>query len=74
MCKIKSDVPIPNIKRGRKAKYPLRQLDVGDSFSVSLDGKKLTHIRGAIFGYAGKLGIKITSQVQENTLTIWRVK
>ncbi len=74
MYKINSKKPIPTIRRGRKAIYPVRELEIGESFCVNVIGKRLECVRGAIYAFAGRIGIKVTTSVDNGVLTVWRAK
>jgi hypothetical protein len=79
MFKIESNVPVPVIKKGRRkktlpgrdAKYPFREMDVGQSFFVPGDPEQLGK---AVLGCARRVeGAKFRMQIVTG-IRIWRVE
>jgi len=71
MIKIEKGIPIPKDVRGRKSKYPIEKLEVGDSFHV----ESIT--RQSLFSSCRKyvnMGWKFTTRKTGNGIRIWRVK
>lgn len=66
MVKLEKNVPIPP-RRGREAKYPWRQMKVGDSFVAP------AAIRGCFYASAKRFGYKIRVAVEgKNNVRVWR--
>lgn len=76
MIKIDTGIPIPKVKAGRRPKYPLRSMHVGDSFFTPLDKRKSRALSIGIHGCAKSAGIKgATRSVEENGVSgirFWR--
>jgi hypothetical protein len=81
--KIDKGMPIPAPTNPRE-KYPIRELEVGDSFAVVLPTDpeereaKLASVRATTFYYKKKYNIRCsTRQLRENgkrVLRVWRVE
>jgi hypothetical protein len=64
---IDSHVPVPKSDCGRRARYPFRKLQVGDSFwapKATLNTRAWTRTTGRIFSYRrefkdGKQGVRV---------------
>ena len=70
--KVEKNIPIPSSKRdGRKEKYPLSILQLGDSFFIP----DTTQIKVApnLHTRARKLNIKLSIRTVANGLRVWRV-
>lgn len=64
-------IPIPNDGLGRKATYPWRDMEVGDSFLIA--DKKIGTVSGWV-SREGKLrGQKYTCRTVEGGVRVWRV-
>lgn len=75
--KIEKSVPVPASLAGRRAKYPWRDMDVGDSFFVPLNGEqRLTDLRSqvsrAAYSAFGKGGS--ATRQEGNGVRVWRIK
>lgn len=77
--KIEKNIPLPP-KRNRSLetyKYPLKDMKVGDSFSIEYDRCIQQSIYGAI-KYFKKEGLKaeftISASKKDNLIRVWRVK
>ena len=73
--RIDKNVPLP--PRYQKVIGTLRELEVGDSFEIPKDYKDSEGYRKKMNSYyvaAGRIGIEITSRVQEDSVRIWRTK
>ena len=57
---------------GRKPKYPLRQMEVGDSFVVP--GGNVKSMRSAMRFAELRHGRKFKAQQQEGGVRVWRVE
>jgi len=76
MYQIEKDIPIPSISHKNRPStiYPLKQMEIGDSFFVPDNdkGKKST-VRSAVLVIAKRIGIKIVTRKVEGGLRVWRV-
>ena len=82
---IDKDIPIPQIRRSKAAKYAntLSEMDVGDSvlfpWNKDKEGNLITGVKNqrassdgnAFIGYLRKKGCKFTSRSQENGRRVW---
>lgn len=68
--KIEKGVPIPTWHD----KYPLRDMEVGDSFFIPLsnDKKKNTSARNVLWQCSKPLGIKIATRTVDGGMRVWR--
>lgn len=74
MYEIEKNVPLLEKAAGRKAKYPLASMEVGDSFVVPLKYPKQrspVHSVASIFGK--KHGRKFTTRRIDNGVRVWRI-
>ena len=76
---IESDVPMPN-PWGAKAKYPYRELEIGQSFEVECrDIAHIASIRSSVSrlnkarNFSGHLVVRRIPDT-DNTIGVWRVK
>ena len=70
---IEKNVPFVQKKGpGRKPKYPLRQMEVGDSFLVPGGNLRTMRTMARIVGL--QLGRKFKAQEQEGGVRVWRVE
>ena len=69
---ISSTIPIPEPKRGRRPKYPWRQMNVGDSFFVP--GRKTTFIAGIAWNQKNRYGTEWTCRAIDGGVRVWRIK
>lgn len=72
---IETGIPMPEVgRKGKPIKYPLRDLEIGQSFFVSpCDEKMIASVR-ARATMVGKLsGMKFTATKMEDGLRVWRV-
>lgn len=77
--KIDKNVPVPAELRGRKAKYPFKEMEVGDSFFIpKTETARTTLYNASATPRLVKLGFKFTMQTKtENGVEgfrVWRVK
>lgn len=77
MYKIEKNVPIP--KRSKQKKYPLMDMNVGDSFWVPCESRReALRERNKIFSmasyYQTKHNVKFTTRTYEDGVRIWRIK
>ena len=70
MYRIDKGVAIPEIRHGRSAKYPWREMDVGDSFYVE---GKAGHIGDLASQQSMKLGRTFTTRRDAGGVRVWRV-
>lgn len=64
-------IPIPDRQRGG-GKYPWGTLDVGDSFFVEGDAKRVKALQGAVSNVGRRLGRTFTTRRLDNGVRIWR--
>jgi len=70
MFEIEQGTPIPDAKGGHPEKYPWSKMNIGDSFFIAADKKRINplvppKLRGA--------GFKISIRKVEGGLRVWRV-
>ena len=85
---ITSNIPIPSQKGGAIAKYPIKLLQVGQSFFVPFDEfflekqSRQYDLRRHMFKHAGNNGIKVSTRVMTEKvgdkdmigLRVWRIE
>jgi len=83
MIKIDKAKPVGEVHnpRGRPPKYPFREMEVGDSFLVDLDGKRIEGVRQSViicarsvFGGPGFISTKSVMKSGEKALRVTRTK
>lgn len=80
MYEIQKGLPVPKPNRGgpgtgRPAKYPFRQMEVGDSFLIPLRPNGDYMGLGTTVSYATKqTGFKFTTRREPTGTRVWRVK
>ena len=80
MIQIEKDIPIPKVGGGvhKEHKYPLCEMEVGDSFFVSEGGdtKKERTMQAAIISMGNRRypGKKFTSRKVKGGIRFWRIK
>ena len=73
MIKIDSDVPMPNDlgRRGKRAKYPLKHMDIGDSFFIA--GATSRSISGIFYPHKPKVfSARAVVENEIKGVRIWR--
>jgi hypothetical protein len=74
--KIEDDIPVPAQMPNARNKYPLELLKPGQSFFVPINGdgtaKAAKNLRSSMAVRAKKLGITITTLVDETGVRVWR--
>ena len=72
MIKIDKDIPMPgrNPNCG-KSKYPMKDMDIGDSFLIPENGP---YFAASMHSLANRHGIKVSCRVTGEGLRVWRVK
>lgn len=77
--RIDKDIPIPlaGSRNGRDVKYPLRQLEIGDSFAIEGSGREVSgRLSAHIAHVSKKTGFKFTrrSVIEDGVkkIRIWR--
>lgn len=80
MIEIENDIPVPskNAKGDRRAKYPLGELEIGQSFFVPTPFGKTSRqlqmsISGSVDYITKKTGRRFTSRALESGVRIWRI-
>jgi hypothetical protein len=77
MIEIENDIPIPPKAGGRKALYPLVDMEIGQSFFVPCKpGKTAAQTRnnmvGSIYSYTKKTGARFATRVVDGGIRVWR--
>jgi len=75
---VEHGVPIPQ-RRNAPKRYPFRDMEIGDSFFVPLNGEKSSKVFARIAGAAirdarSRGGIKYAVRSVEGGVRVWRVK
>jgi hypothetical protein len=71
--KIDKSVPIPE-KTVRRAKYPFKNMEEGDSFFVPLpDGKSPSGVYASISTAKNRLKINLTTAREDGGIRVWRI-
>lgn len=70
--KIEKGVPAPTDGRNGKAKYPWREMEVGDSFFIP--GITSTVLGGSIANARRRTGFEFVSRNEGGGVRVWRVK
>lgn len=83
MFKIEKDIPAPLNARGAPAKYPFRQMGVGDSFAIPAsdngfyrrkNGVRGHSVQAASWYYSQKMGFKFTTRLlPDGSCRVWRI-
>jgi hypothetical protein len=69
LYQIETGVPLPT--GGRPIKYPLRDMQVGDSFLIPAEDHKAK----SIYQSAKQAGVRITTRAQpDGSLRVWRLE
>ena len=71
------EIPPPNTTNGSRRIYPFREMEIGDSFLVPVDGdKKLQQARiGSAASYYGKRNNKrFVTRTVDGGARVWRVE
>ena len=71
MLKIDKNVPMPRPDASPVAKYPWRDMEVGDSFFVA--GKTMKQFAGIPGSASRKYGKKFSARSVEGGVRVWRV-
>lgn len=72
MYDIENNVPIPRLKQPA-AKYPFRDLQVGQSFFVPDVAAREKSMRAQVYTAAKHLGVKFTTRVENGGVRVWRI-
>lgn len=70
MITIEKNIEVPDSTDYEK--YPFSQMEIGDSFKIKNDKKKLSRLRGLSFYYAKKNNVKFTTRKDGDGYRIWR--
>lgn len=72
MVQIEKGIPMPVLLRnGGAAKYPWRQMEIGDSFFVC--GLKAAQLSGTAHNAAKITGFKFAARSEPGGVRVWRV-
>lgn len=70
---IEKAIPFPEKHENKQERFPLLQMEVGDSFKF--DGTVLTSIRSAFYRLENKIGKKFTAlEIEPGIYRAWRIK
>ena len=74
MYTIVKGIPLPGPSVGRPAAYPLKDMDVGDSFLIPLtEGKKPSYVQSSVSHAAkGLEGKTFVTRTAEGGIRVWR--
>ena len=81
---IEKNVPIPTDSRGRELKYPLKKMQVGDSFVVPANdvrwgkhtngGRQINGVSQSVSYFQRKYGGRFTVRIQpDSSVRVWRI-
>jgi hypothetical protein len=71
--KIDKNVPMP--QEAARAKYPWKQMEIGDSFFVPANGKSTRYRRNCLQSNAhGQVPRKFAVRLEEGGVRVWRVE
>ena len=70
MLKIEKGVPIP--KARTRTHYPMKEMEVGDSFFIASEG--FLNIPSRVIPQAKRLGIKVSTRQVEGGYRVWRTE
>lgn len=75
---IEKDVPLSESSKGKKNAYPLRAMDVGDSFLVPANGSDVSVLRNRLAASVRYVsmqnGWKFSVRKVEGGLRVWRTE
>lgn len=75
---VENGIPLPPRCGGKRKKYPVEDLEIGQSFLVPMqnpqDAEMQNSIRSHINKTASRASIKISTRVVPEGLRIWRTK
>lgn len=69
--KIESDVPVPALSRIRNARYPWRQMEIGQSFFVP--GVTASKFNSRVVGARRATGFWFVTRTVDGGVRVWRV-
>ena len=77
--KLEKGVPAPKEKEQQRAKYPLRVMDVGDSFFAPVETEAELYriqrnIKAAIWHVRQFTGHRFTCEVTDAGIRVWRIE
>lgn len=75
MFEIRKNVPVPPAGKagGRSAKYPFRNMEVGDSFEATMSDAEAKQVQRAATSYARRNGVKFTTRRSATGVGVWRI-
>lgn len=70
---------VPNVKRGRKRKYPFDSMEVGQSFLVKIKKDEnfseiSNRVRSSVSQYKRKSGKNFSARQVADGLEVWRIE
>lgn len=76
MFEIRKNVPIPTVRRtgGRVAKYPFRDMSVGDSFEADMSEAEAKQVQRAAAAYARRNKCKFITRRSNTGVGVWRTE
>lgn len=71
-AKVEKNVPLPTSRSGNKSTFP--QLEIGESFEVSLNGSTMNTVQSKAYQVATARGQKFAvRRTGEDKVRIWRI-
>ena len=76
MFEIRKNIPVPAVRKagGRAAKYPFREMVVGDNFEAVVPDAEAKQIQRAATAYARRNGVKFTTRRTDTGVGVWRTE
>jgi hypothetical protein len=71
--KIEKGIPVPKAKGGRKARFPFREMTIGDSVFFGQELAERARNAATLFARYNP-EYKFTSRREENGVRIWRIE
>ena len=71
--KIEDGIPIPGQNKVRGTKYPWKELQVGQSFFVPLNGKRAAVVQSTLNSAGKYVGMKVATRQVEGGVRVWRI-
>lgn len=74
MYKIEKNIPVPVSNTDRYRKYPLKEMELYDSFSVPKEETKPENLSSYLHMYGKRNDKKYMTRSMDNEYRIWRIK
>lgn len=72
MIEIEKDVPMPANAAGRKRKYPLDKLEIGDSFFVPFNVSNPAAVKAAVSHEGKRKSKSFVTRMEGDGIRVWR--